>query len=306
MWTHNESLLANSSGASNFTSPVPTMTSSNPNSRPSSAVDLSSSMNKIDIVWQRPEMTSSGDNKTKYLVEERRRTIIISTQLPPDQWDDSVRTQVCREISSMAEEDTYDTSSCRRTHSCADSEVATGTEYEKADFQLAPRPMRSISSSPFLSPKHAFSSNSPASPRSSPFLSPKEAVTSSVPASTRSSPFLSQNKLKKTPSPLYKNFPRKKIYFYNREDPYYGFTNFSSHPVKYEGKVYPTSEHLFQSFKVSRERRSDQITHILSSSKVIVLFWQNISDYSPTDQVWHSQKHEDSHRKYAKIGRTRI
>ena len=41
-----------------------------------------------------------------------------------------------------------------------------------------------------------------------------------------------------------------KILFYNKHEPYYGFTNFSNHPVMYERKKYPTSEHLFQSFKV--------------------------------------------------------
>lgn len=43
---------------------------------------------------------------------------------------------------------------------------------------------------------------------------------------------------------------RPKIWFYNKNEPYYGFTNFSPHPVVYRGKKYPTSEHLFQSFKV--------------------------------------------------------
>jgi len=42
---------------------------------------------------------------------------------------------------------------------------------------------------------------------------------------------------------------RRKIFFYHKHQPYYGFTNFSPHPVIYRGKVYPTSEHLFQSFK---------------------------------------------------------
>lgn len=45
---------------------------------------------------------------------------------------------------------------------------------------------------------------------------------------------------------------RPKILFYHRHDPHYGFTNFSPHPVVYKGKRYPTSEHLFQSFKVRR------------------------------------------------------
>jgi hypothetical protein len=43
---------------------------------------------------------------------------------------------------------------------------------------------------------------------------------------------------------------RRAILFYNKHDPHYGFTNFSNHAVKYGNKVYPTSEHLFQSLKV--------------------------------------------------------
>jgi hypothetical protein len=44
--------------------------------------------------------------------------------------------------------------------------------------------------------------------------------------------------------------PRHRILFYHKHDPHYGFTNFSAHPVVFQGKTYPTSEHLFQSFKV--------------------------------------------------------
>lgn len=43
---------------------------------------------------------------------------------------------------------------------------------------------------------------------------------------------------------------RSRILFYHKHQPYYGFTNFSNHPVEFEGKKYPTSEHLFQSLKV--------------------------------------------------------
>jgi len=42
---------------------------------------------------------------------------------------------------------------------------------------------------------------------------------------------------------------RERISFYNKHEPYYEFTNFSPHDVVYAGKRYPTSEHLFQSFK---------------------------------------------------------
>jgi len=37
--------------------------------------------------------------------------------------------------------------------------------------------------------------------------------------------------------------------FYHKHEPHYGFTNFSNHAVKFENKIYPTSEHLFQSLK---------------------------------------------------------
>ena len=43
---------------------------------------------------------------------------------------------------------------------------------------------------------------------------------------------------------------RPKILFYNKNEPHYGFTNFSPHAVVYNGKKYPTSEHLFQALKV--------------------------------------------------------
>jgi hypothetical protein len=44
--------------------------------------------------------------------------------------------------------------------------------------------------------------------------------------------------------------PRKEIKFYHKGKPYYEFTNFSPYDVIHEGKRYPTSEHLFQAFKV--------------------------------------------------------
>jgi len=61
-----------------------------------------------------------------------------------------------------------------------------------------------------------------------------------------------------TPVPHRRGSPRTptraRILFYNKTDPHYGFTNFSSHPVFYDNKRYPTSEHLFQSFKFQPHR----------------------------------------------------
>ncbi|KIK96582.1 hypothetical protein PAXRUDRAFT_825817 [Paxillus rubicundulus Ve08.2h10] len=39
------------------------------------------------------------------------------------------------------------------------------------------------------------------------------------------------------------------VLFYEKNAPFYEFTNFSPHDIMYKGKRYPTSEHLFQSFK---------------------------------------------------------
>ncbi|KAJ7614091.1 hypothetical protein FB45DRAFT_692960, partial [Roridomyces roridus] len=46
----------------------------------------------------------------------------------------------------------------------------------------------------------------------------------------------------------------RRIFFYDKNAPHYGFTNFSAHPVHYNNKLYPTSEHLFQSLKFLQHR----------------------------------------------------
>jgi len=54
-----------------------------------------------------------------------------------------------------------------------------------------------------------------------------------------------------TPGPLpVSSGQRKEIKFYYKGQPYYEFTNFAPYGVTYKGKRYPTSEHLFQAFKV--------------------------------------------------------
>lgn len=60
---------------------------------------------------------------------------------------------------------------------------------------------------------------------------------------------LQQRKLKKDRTPRKKK-QNKSILFYDKDAPHYGFTNFSPHEVEYQNNIYPTSEHLFQSFKV--------------------------------------------------------
>jgi len=39
------------------------------------------------------------------------------------------------------------------------------------------------------------------------------------------------------------------IYFFDRGKPFFEFTNFSLHSIEYDGRIYATSEHLYQAFK---------------------------------------------------------
>ncbi|KAH8827662.1 hypothetical protein DL96DRAFT_1108001 [Flagelloscypha sp. PMI_526] len=63
-----------------------------------------------------------------------------------------------------------------------------------------------------------------------------------------------------------KNTRRSTILFYDKSKPFYGFTNFSPHKIVYRGKVYPTSEHLFQSMKFWGFR-NDLAEHIRTCSQ---------------------------------------
>ena len=52
------------------------------------------------------------------------------------------------------------------------------------------------------------------------------------------------------------------INFYNRDDPYYEFTNFYSAPIKIDKKTWPTSEHYFQAQKFVGTPYEERIRHL--------------------------------------------
>jgi len=52
------------------------------------------------------------------------------------------------------------------------------------------------------------------------------------------------------------------INFYNRDDPYYEFTNFYSAPIKVDKKTWPTSEHYFQAQKFVGTPYEERIRHL--------------------------------------------
>lgn len=49
------------------------------------------------------------------------------------------------------------------------------------------------------------------------------------------------------------------ILFYRQNDPYGEFSNFSAHPVKLAGKVWPTSEHYFQGQKFAGTEHEEAV-----------------------------------------------
>jgi len=170
-----------------------------------------------------PSLNACASPTTKqaplYRIEERSRTIYVASDVDPSQWD----THSLNAIFTLAEAPETDSPKelpIRRTQSSVDTQVIiTEDTPERSDD----------------------SKNT--SPRFSVYRSRRPGVKSSGPV-----PGLRMSTM--TPSHTPQNLPRRRILFYHKHDPHYGFTNFSAHPVIYNGKKYPTSEHLFQSFKV--------------------------------------------------------
>jgi len=166
-------------------------------------------------------LTSPTKPTSIYRIEERSRTIYVAGDVDPSQWD----TNSLNAIFSLAEvpeeeEDSPDDQPIRRTHSYQDTQlIITPEAVGRVDELSANVP----SSNVFRSRRLGVRSANAALPSRMSTMSPH-----SPPQS----------------------LPQKRILFYHKHDPYYGFTNFSAHPVVYNGKKYPTSEHLFQSFKV--------------------------------------------------------
>ncbi|KAG8904849.1 hypothetical protein FRB99_001055 [Tulasnella sp. 403] len=80
------------------------------------------------------------------------------------------------------------------------------------------------------------------------------------------------------------NAPRRKgprvVKFYNAGSPYYEFTNFAPYEVKYQGKPYPTSEHLFQAMKFL-EHRPLLAEHIRLGGRAPRFAFQEARRFSP-------------------------
>jgi hypothetical protein len=186
----------------------------------------------ITIVTSPPSTTSSlplsptiprKSGPVQYRIEERTRTVYVTSDEDLSKWDQRSITNLLRvtELSDTNQENTY--------------------------------PIKRSSSQPL----------DPLTPVDKPKSSASTPDSKDFPRTTNKSQRYETKSLQipsphaAPPSPIRisaqrsRSYERPKVLFYHKHDPYYGFTNFSSHPVVYKGKKYPTSEHLFQSFKVS-------------------------------------------------------
>jgi hypothetical protein len=159
-----------------------------------------------------------------YRIDEYRRTFYIASPAPPAQDIDTIMT----EVTDMSEEHTTSSSQppSYRSKSLTEREILPVVDENRPNLSqgLADRTTR-----------HGLRSS----------VSLRSQTSANTPPNTPATPHPHGSRPSRTPT-------RHRILFYHRRDPHYGFTNFSSHPVFYQGKRYPTSEHLFQSFKVGR------------------------------------------------------
>lgn len=159
----------------------------------------------------------------QYRIEERTRTVYVTTEKPPSQWD----TQSVKEIFNLAETPDKEDLAHLEARSSSQKQIYVFTEEGSPVSQVDRNSMRHGS------------------------------TCSSRPPSIRNDGGMRASNIYPSPSSSRRGSPsafspvRQRILFYHSRDPHYGFTNFSPHDVYYKGKRYPTSEHLFQSFKVT-------------------------------------------------------
>lgn len=214
--------------------------------------------------------TSKGP--VQYRIEERSRTVYVTSDLSPSQWEHSLD-----QIFSLAEEaettqaPTHLTQTLSVDAQVLTSEDSTATGVADARAQ-SPRNINYRS-------------------RRSEFV-PTATLGTYTDSPRRSSP---------------RTMVRPRILFYHKHDPHYGFTNFSEHPVVYKGKRYPTSEHLFQSFKF-QDHRPNLAEHIRTcSERPSVAFsearrfqpevrqdWKQVNVQKMDEALWHKfTQHSD-------------
>jgi hypothetical protein len=205
----------------------------------------------------------------QYRIEERSRTVYVTSDVSPSQWEQSFD-----QIFSLAEES--ETTQDAHFTGPLSAEAQALTSEDLANTSVPEARAQSSRSTNYRS-------------RRSEFM-PVAALGTYSDSPRRSSP---------------RTMVRPRILFYHKHDPHYGFTNFSDHPVVYKGKRYPTSEHLFQSFKVSISCDVWTTCSLLlfnHSSRTIALVWQNTFEPAPKDRASLSRRLVAFNLKYDRTG----
>ncbi|KIM72983.1 hypothetical protein PILCRDRAFT_734998 [Piloderma croceum F 1598] len=100
---------------------------------------------------------------------------------------------------------------------------------------------------------------------------------------------------------------RHQILFSQRNCLYYEFTNFSLRPISYRGKMYPTSLHLYESFKFQKHRPDlaehirlrcsspdDALLEARRFQSVMRSDWMNVNIQKMDETLWHKfTQHSD-------------
>ncbi|TFK36682.1 hypothetical protein BDQ12DRAFT_237196 [Crucibulum laeve] len=214
----------------------------------------------------------------QYRIEERKRTVYVTSDVSPSQWDPHSLNTIFS-LAEAPENDHVDSGGqppVRRTRSLVETQVLVMEDNSNNNPQVM----------------------SDTSPRMSTYRSsqrPNSKDTSSLRAYNPNNPFDTPSRGSPRNSPI-----RPRILFYHKHDPHYGFTNFSAHPVIYKGRKYPTSEHLFQSFKF-QEHRPNLAEHIRTcSERPSVAFsearrfqpevrrdWKQVNIQKMDETLWH-------------------
>ncbi|KAM6490595.1 hypothetical protein JOM56_013938 [Amanita muscaria] len=178
-----------------------------------------------------PSPTITKKPPVQYRIEERTRTIYVSSDVDPMKWDQHSITEILR-VTEIADAE-YDQSDSSQSH----PSIRRSKSQPMDPLPEQVSDPRSVTSSPGAR-EHPPPRTTNKSNRRQTRIGP------SLHVPTQYAPPISPVRL--TPQNSYEP---QRVLFYDKNDPYYGFTNFSTHPVVYKGKRYPTSEHLFQSFK---------------------------------------------------------
>jgi hypothetical protein len=104
---------------------------------------------------------------------------------------------------------------------------------------------------------------------------------------------------------------QREIRFYHQGQPYDEFTNYAPYDVIFQGKRYPTCEHLYQAFKVGSVSLiigvcSLEFAHCTCSSWMITQISQSVSELAAMSQIKPLILHTSTNPRSGMIGRRSV